>query len=1227
MPQINQEEDGGLLESTDYLVVDRFENGGYVTYKVNSGTMAAQDASSVTITGGDISGVSLSELTFNSPTINGGRHTGIDNLGLSVKDTAGDNTLTISTSENMASSATVYINVNGSSRTLTFDGDATISGNNSGDENITGTANRITVNAGVVDIAPTYAGQSSITTLGTVTSGNWNGGVIAGAYGGTGVANTGKTITLGGNLSTSGAHNLTITLTGNTSVTFPTSGTLSTTTGTVTSIATGTGLTGGTITTTGTISLASIANNRVLANISGSSSAPSATSLTALVDSAIGSTQGSILYRDASDWVALTPGTSGQFLKTLGAAANPQWSDISGVGTVTSVATGTGLTGGTITTTGTISLASIADNTLLANISGSSAAPSATSLSDLIDASISDSQGAILYRSASGWESLAAGTNGYYLKTQGAGANPTWAAVSGSGTVTSIATGTGLTGGPITSSGTISLASVSNGSILANISGSAAAPSANTLTGIIDSVIGNTQGSVLYRNGSAWVALSPGTSGQFLQTQGAAANPQWANASGSGTVNSGTAGQLTYYAGSGTAVSGNANATISSGALTLGVATSVQGSLVLAGSTSGTTTLAAPVAGTGTMTLQAGTDTLVGRATTDTLSNKTLDNSTAMNIKDGSFIIQNSASSTKQMRFSSTNVTAGQLRVISAPDSDTTLPIISQVLTFSGPTAARTYTLPDASATLVSTDGTQTLTNKTINASNNTVSNITESMLSLSDVTTNNATISQHGFLPKLSNVSTEFLNGTGAWSTPAGGTSNNLVYTVRVATTGNGTLATAYENGDTVDGVVLATGDLILLKNQTAGAENGIYTVAASGAPSRASFADTDAELRNCVVYVKEGTANKYTVWQNSNTSAITVGTTAQTYQFLSGGNSSGGTTGSNVSVALGPNVTSSATSVVAIGQSASASSASSIAIGLSSVASTGSSAIAIGNAASSTEQGNIAIGSLASAATNQNNIAIGTSSAASGDSAIALGNNSDASGPNSIAIGGSSTDASSADATGTRSVAIGNNSNAVSTDTISIGSTNTADGNTATAIGQGTTASGTNSIAIGTGVTVASGHDYSVAVGYNTRTRNNGQFVFGSISDWGTAGGSQKSLTILTAQTTNATPSGMFSNAGRLLIPSDSTFGFIGSVVARRTDADNESAFYTFKGCIDNNAGTTALVGPVTYDYTNEDTPAWAISVTADNTNDALSIEVTGEVGKTIRWVAFVETFEVVG
>ncbi|MFD6149382.1 hypothetical protein [Streptomyces sp. NPDC060243] len=79
----------------------------------------------------------------------------------------------------------------------------------------------------------------------------------------------------------------------------------------------------------------------------------------------------------------------------------------------------------------------------------------------------------------------------------------------------------------------------------------------------------------------------------------------------------------------------------------------------------------------------------------------------------------------------------------------------------------------------------------------------------------------------------------------------------VRAATTGNGTLATAYANGQSLDGVTLTTGDRILIKDQTTGSENGIYVVAASGAPARAQDADSTAELHGAAVYVTSGTVN----------------------------------------------------------------------------------------------------------------------------------------------------------------------------------------------------------------------------------------------------------------------------------------------------------------------------------------------------------------------------------
>jgi hypothetical protein len=107
----------------------------------------------------------------------------------------------------------------------------------------------------------------------------------------------------------------------------------------------------------------------------------------------------------------------------------------------------------------------------------------------------------------------------------------------------------------------------------------------------------------------------------------------------------------------------------------------------------------------------------------------------------------------------------------------------------------------------------------------------------------------------------------------------------VRAATTANGALATAFENGDVIDGVTLATGDRILIKNQTAPAENGIYTVNASGAPTRATDADTAAEILQAAVFVEEGTTNADTGWVLATNAPITLGTTGLTFSQFTGG------------------------------------------------------------------------------------------------------------------------------------------------------------------------------------------------------------------------------------------------------------------------------------------------------------------------------------------------------
>lgn len=93
----------------------------------------------------------------------------------------------------------------------------------------------------------------------------------------------------------------------------------------------------------------------------------------------------------------------------------------------------------------------------------------------------------------------------------------------------------------------------------------------------------------------------------------------------------------------------------------------------------------------------------------------------------------------------------------------------------------------------------------------------------------------------------------------------------VRAATTGPIALTAA----KTVDGVALAAGDRVLVKDQADAKQNGIYLVAAN-AWTRTTDADSGAKL-NCGarVYIEEGTVNAGKVWYLATAGAITLGTT----------------------------------------------------------------------------------------------------------------------------------------------------------------------------------------------------------------------------------------------------------------------------------------------------------------------------------------------------------------
>lgn len=101
----------------------------------------------------------------------------------------------------------------------------------------------------------------------------------------------------------------------------------------------------------------------------------------------------------------------------------------------------------------------------------------------------------------------------------------------------------------------------------------------------------------------------------------------------------------------------------------------------------------------------------------------------------------------------------------------------------------------------------------------------------------------------------------------------------VRAATTTNGNLATAFANGQIIDGVTLATGNRILIKNQSLSFDNGIYIVNASGAPTRATDMDSWTEVPSTFLFVEIGTANADTGWVCTSDQGGTLGTTAITF------------------------------------------------------------------------------------------------------------------------------------------------------------------------------------------------------------------------------------------------------------------------------------------------------------------------------------------------------------
>lgn len=106
----------------------------------------------------------------------------------------------------------------------------------------------------------------------------------------------------------------------------------------------------------------------------------------------------------------------------------------------------------------------------------------------------------------------------------------------------------------------------------------------------------------------------------------------------------------------------------------------------------------------------------------------------------------------------------------------------------------------------------------------------------------------------------------------------------VKVATTAAITIASGLEAGDVIDGYTLVAGDRVLVKNQSTASENGIYIASVSGAASRATDADNNAEVTpGMFTFVENGTLNADSGWVLITDGDITVGTTGLAFSLFS--------------------------------------------------------------------------------------------------------------------------------------------------------------------------------------------------------------------------------------------------------------------------------------------------------------------------------------------------------
>ena len=332
-----------------------------------------------------------------------------------------------------------------------------------------------------------------------------------------------------------------------------------------------------------------------------------------------------------------------------------------------------------------------------------------------------------------------------------------------------------------------------------------------------------------------------------------------------------------------------------------------------------------------------------------------------------------------------------------------------------------------------------------------------------------------------------------------------------------------------------------------------------------------------------------------------------------------------------------------VAIGQGSVASGSSAMAVGSNSLAS-GSGAIAGPQSAATGLQavcfGHGSPAGSTNGARGNYSVAIGDGTVASGTSSLAIGRYANATGEHSNAIGhslasgshsfaaGITSNSSSYGATGSNSVAIGHQAQAISSYACAVGgTTNRASEVYATVIGgSNNQAFGSYAIVLGGLYNTASGEN-SVASGSRSLAAIYGKKAHAS-GRFSSNGDAQGCMYVLRSDTSDATAEAMTTNnstaaaTNQVVATTDTCIMFSGTIVAMQNGAADQGG-WEIKGLLKNDGGTTTLVNSNIQTFAEGN--GWAVALSADNTNNALKVQVTGEASHNIRWVANIQTSEV--